>query len=93
MNELLKELYIHFYEKRPVPQLKDEIEQCHQELIEKLDKPERKLVLQIIDCKDQIAEELSIDSFSAGFHLAWKLGLELHLYEKEHPTSTSDFVE
>ena len=41
MNELLKELYIHFYEKRPVPQLKDEIEQCHQELIEKLDKPER----------------------------------------------------
>ena len=33
MNELLKELYIHFYEKRPVPQLKAEIEQCHQELI------------------------------------------------------------
>ena len=60
MNELLKELYIHFYEKQPAPQLKAEIEQCHQELIEKLDKPERKLVLQIIDCKDQIAEELSM---------------------------------
>ena len=47
----------------------------------------------IYDCKDQIAEELSFDSFSAGFHLAWKLGLELRLYEKEHPVSTSDFVE
>ena len=93
MNELLKELYIHFYEKRPAPQLKAEIEQCHQELIEKLDKPERKLVLQIIDCKDQIAEELSIDSFIAGFRLAWKLGRELSIYEKEHPISTSDFVE
>ncbi len=60
MNELLKELYIHFYEKQPAPQLKAESEQCHRELIEKLDKPERKLVLQIIDCKDQIAEELSL---------------------------------
>ena len=92
MNELLKELYIHFYEKQPAPQLKAEIEQCHQELIEKLDKPERKLVLEIIDCKDQIAAELSIDSFIVGFRLAWKLSQELNIYEKEHPISTSDFV-
>ena len=93
MNELLKALYDSFYEKLPATQLKDEIERCHQELIEKLSKPERKLVLQIIDCKDQIAEDLSIDSFIAGFRLAWKLSLELNIYEKEHPVSTSDFVE
>ena len=92
MDELLKELYIHFYEKRPASQLKVEIEQCHQELIEKLGKPERKLVLEIIDCKDQIAAELSIDSFIVGFRLAWKLSQELNRYEKEHPISTSDFV-
>ena len=92
MDELLKELYIHFYEKRPASQLKVEIEQCHQELIEKLGKPERKLVLEIIDCKDQIAAELSIDSFIVGFRLAWKLSQELNIYEKEHPISTSDFV-
>ena len=92
MNELLKELYIHFYEKRPVPQLKDEIEQCHQELIEKLDKPERKLVLQIIDCKDQIAEDRSIDSFISGFCLAWRLSHELNIYkENRHPEPT-DFI-
>ena len=93
MNELLKELYIHFYEKRPALQLKAEIEQCHKELIEKLGKPERKLVLEIIDCKDQIAEELSFDSFIASFHMAWRLGRELSIYEKEHPISTSDFAE
>ena len=93
MNEMLKALYDSFYEKLPATQLKDEIERCHQELIEKLSKPERKLVLQIIDCKDQIAEDLSIDSFIAGFRLAWKLGQELNMYEKEHPVSTSDFVE
>ena len=93
MNEMLKVLYDDFYEKLPATQLKAEIERCHQKLIEKLDKPERRLVLQIIDSKDQIAEELSIDSFIAGFRLAWKLCQELNMYEKEHPISTSDFVE
>ena len=93
MNELLKALYDSFYEKLPAKQLKDEIERCHRELIEKLGKPEKRLVLQIIDCKDQIAEDLSIDSFIAGFRLAWKLSQELNIYEKGHPLSTSDFVE
>jgi len=93
MNELLKALYDSFYEKLPAAQLKTEIERCHQELIDNLEKPERKLVLQIIDCKDQIAEDLSIDSVIAGFRLAWKLSQELNMYDREHPTSTSDFVE
>ena len=93
MNEMLKALYDSFYEKLPATQLKAEIERCHQELIEKLDKPERKLVLQIIDCKDQITEDLSIDSFIAGFRMAMRLSQELNIYEKGHPLSTSDFVE
>lgn len=82
MNELLKALYDNFYEELPTPQLKAEVEHCHQELIERLDKPERKLVLQIIDCKDQIAEDLSIDSFISGFSLAWRLANELNHHEK-----------
>ena len=82
MNELLKALYDNFYEELPAPQLKGEVERCHQELIETLDKPERKLVLQIIDCKDQIAEDPSIDSFIAGFSLAWRLANELNHHEK-----------
>ena len=82
MNELLKALYDNFYERPFAAHLKAEIEHCHQELIEKLDKPERRLVLQIIDCKDQIAEDLSIDSFICGFHLAWKLSQELNMYDK-----------
>ena len=92
MNEILKALYDSFYEKLPATQLKDEIERCHQELIEKLDKPERKLVLQIIDCKDQIAEDRSIDSFIGGFCLAWRLSHELNIYkENRHPEPT-DFI-
>ena len=81
MNELLKALYDNFYESLPETKLKKEIEDCHQQLIEALDKPERRLVLQIIDDKDQIAENRAIDSFIAGFKLAWKLNEELQGYE------------
>lgn len=82
MNELLKALYDNFYEPLPETKLKKEIEDCHQQLIEVLDKPERRLVLQIIDAKDQIAEDRSIDSFIAGFSLAWQLGNELNTGKK-----------
>ena len=87
MNELLKALYDSFYEKLPATQLRTEVEQCHQALIKQLDKPERRLVLQIIDCKDRIAEDLSLDCFISGFELAWQLSMELNQYEKERSIS------
>ena len=85
MNELLKALYDNFYEPLPETELKKEIEDCHQQLIAALEKPERRLVLQIIDNKDQIAENRSIDSFIAGFRLAWRLENELCAREETHP--------
>lgn len=92
MNELLKALYDGFYEPLPAANLKAEIEACHQELIRKLEKPERRLVLKIIDYKDQIAEDRSIDSFISGFCLACQLSYELNIYkENRHPEPT-DFI-
>ena len=90
MTEIMNALYNNFYNRPPAMQLKEEIEHCHQELIERLDKRDRRLVLQIIDCKDQIAEELSMDSFIAGFRLAWKLSQEANIYDCEHPILTSE---
>ena len=66
---------------------KQEIDECHQALSKVLGKLERRLVLQIIDAKDRIAEETSIDSFIAGFELAWKLSIELNHYENERSVS------
>ena len=63
MDKLLRNLYDHFYQPLPNTQLKKEIEECHNQLIEVLEKNERRLVLQIIDAKDQIADSLAIDSF------------------------------
>ena len=87
MNKLLKDLYDCFYTPPELSAQKQEIEECHQALINVLDKPERRLVLQIIDAKDRIVEETSIDSFISGFALAWRLSAELNQYEKERSIS------
>lgn len=69
-----------------------EIEDAHRQLIQRLNKPERKLILRIIDAKDHIAEEGSIDSFICGFELAWKLSSELNSYNETRPGSQSGRV-
>ncbi|MBQ4096792.1 MAG: exodeoxyribonuclease III, partial [Clostridia bacterium] len=85
MDELLKALYDSFYESPKHEALKQEAADCHRQLIERLDNPERKLVLRIIDAKDHMAEELSVDSIIAGFQLAWQMANELNIREKERP--------
>ena len=56
-------------------------------MIEALAKPERKLVLRIIDAQNLIIEQTSLDSFTAGFELAWRLSIELHNDENERSFS------
>ena len=85
--KLLKDLYDCFYTPPELPAQKQEIEECHQALSGMLGKPERRLVLQIIDAKDRIAEDTSVDSFVVGFELAWKLSIELNHYENERSVS------
>ena len=77
MGEFMKVLYDRFYEPVTDEAREREIQEYHQQLIEVLDKSERKMVLRIIDNKDYITELLSMDSFAAGFCLAWKLFYEL----------------
>ena len=54
---------------------------------EALAKPERKLVLRIIDAQNLIIEQTSLDSFIAGFELAWRLSIELQNEENERSFS------
>ena len=87
MNKLLKDLYDCFYTPPEFSVQKQEVEECHQTLIQVLEKPERRLVLQIIDAKGRIVEDTSIDSFISGFELAWRLSMELNQHEKERSVS------
>ena len=87
MNKLLKDLYDCFYIPPELSAQKQEVEEFHQALVDVLEKPERRLVLQIIDAKDRIVEDTSIDSFISGFELAWRISAELNQYEKERSFS------
>ena len=91
MHDTLKRLYDRFYTPLPMEEAEQEIETCHQQLIERLDKPERKLVLQIIDAQNLMIEQRSVDSFLCGFQLAWELAYELNHFEtNRHPSPVEE---
>ena len=68
MSEFLYELYHQLYTPLTLAKQKAEIYECHHKLIDGLDKPERKLLLTILDRKDEIADELALQ-FSAALRL------------------------
>ena len=81
MTELLKTLYWNLYIPYENQEVEQELDDCHKQLIEVLDKPERKLILRIIDGKDRLADEIGLDSFIFGFKLATQLAHELKKYD------------
>ena len=87
MKTRLKTLYDCFYTPPEFSEQKQEVKECHQALIQVLEKPERRLVLRIMDAQSLMAEERSMDSFISGFTLAWKLSAELNNYENERLVS------
>ena len=91
MNETLKLLYDRFYTPLPMVGSEQEVETCHRQLIERLDKPERKLVLQIIGAQNLMIEQRSVDSFICGFRLAWEMANELNHFEmNRHPSPVEE---
>ena len=86
-NKLLKELYDYFYVRPELDEQENEVEECHKALIAALEKPERKLVLRIIDAQNLMIEQRSVDSFICGFRLAWEMANELNHFEtNRHPS-------
>ena len=81
MNELLKTLYWNLDIPYANEEAEQELDDCHKQLIDVLGKPERKLVLRIIDGKDRLADKIGLDSFIFGFKLATQLAHELKKYD------------
>ena len=81
MENVLKTLYWNLYTPCTNEEADQELDDCHKQLIDVLGKPERKLVLRIIDGKDRLADEIGLDSFIFGFKLATQLAHELKKYD------------
>ena len=82
MENLLRTLYWNLYKPFENQEAEQELDGWHKQLIDVLGKPERKLVLQIIDGKDRLADEIGLDSFIFGFKLATQLAHELKKYDR-----------
>lgn len=81
MQTILNELFDQYNRFVPDGEFLQEVENAHQQLRQRLEKPERKLVLRIIDNKDLIAGARARESFTCGFWLAWRLLSQLHNYD------------
>ena len=81
MENLLRALYWNLYKPFENQETEQELDDCHKQLIDVLGKPERKLVLRIIDGKDRLADEIGLDSFIFGFKRATELAHELKKYD------------
>lgn len=81
MKTILEELHDSYNTFVPDPTAQAEVDTAHQALIRSLEKPERKLVLRIIDNKDLIAGARARESFECGFWLAWRLCTQLNMYD------------
>ena len=88
--EILAELYHRFYAPQGRSAEKTEIEACHAELSKTLDRSERRLLLKLLDAEDCIRDAGTLESFIAGFRVAWKLSAELNMDTNERPASGSE---
>lgn len=85
MYELLEMLYENYCTVPDTMRQSKTVEANYFKLKETLDKSELKLLLRIIDSKDDICDETSFDSFASGFRLAWRLRAEIEEYDRSRP--------
>ncbi len=99
MNDYMRALHLRF--KNP-SQRSQELEReatiLHKQLSSRLAKPERKLLLQLVDLEDTLRNQTSLDSFISGFRLADGIHRELmeqppYSYEKEEERRACEQLE
>ena len=81
MDNILKALYDHFYNQQENTPQEARIAANHQLLRRRLSSQNRKLVLRIMDDKDLICSDVSLDSFICGFRLAWQISNQIQNYD------------
>ena len=83
MYDTLRELHCKFWKELPKPEIERQYDEAFRELMRRLEKLERKLVLRLLDTRGLLAENAAFDSFACGFRLALELTTESQLYQKE----------
>ena len=78
MPEYMKALYERFRREAPeVTKLEQETDQAYEKLRAQLEKPERKLLLELTNLEDCLQDTVALYSFIEGYRLAWGIHREL----------------
>lgn len=98
MYDYMKALHRQFFREQECTELRREIEQTRQELRDQLDKENRRKLLCLADAQSALKEKISLQSFVAGFRLAWGMAKELetgglYSYEKEEERRACEMSE
>ena len=88
MNDYMRALHQHFFQKPNLAELEREIETARQDVRDWLDKAQRRRLMDLVDGQALMREVISLASFTAGFKLAWGIAKELeadglHLLDEE----------
>ena len=83
MYDYMKTLHRQFFREPECSELRREIEQTRQVLRDGMDKESRRRLLYLTDCQSALREEVSLQSFLAGYRLASGIYGEL-LHEPLH---------
>ena len=77
MNDYMRALHQRFFQKPLCAEQQREIQLARLELRNRLDKPERRTLLRLLDAEALMKEKISLASFTAGFKLAAGIAKEL----------------
>ena len=77
MNDYMRALHQHFFQKPNLAELEMEIETARQDVRDCLDKAQRRRLMDLVDGQALLREAISQASFTAGFKLAWGIAKEL----------------
>lgn len=77
MYEYMKALYLRFSREPDCAELRQEFLEARQELRARLNREDRRMLLRLMDGLSLLREETALESFTAGFQLAWGMAREL----------------
>ncbi|MFT8927921.1 MAG: DUF6809 family protein [Sporolactobacillus sp.] len=80
MDDLLEKLYRHFYTQPAYPEWTQKIEGMYHALSDHLTKEDQQSVLRLLDAKDVVISEISMDSFIRGVQLGYVFAQKMKDY-------------
>lgn len=98
MYDYMKSLYRQFFREPECSELRREIEQTRQVLRDGMDKESRRRLLYLTDCQSALREEVSLQSFLAGYRLACGIYRELlqeptHSFDREEEKRSEEIYQ